>query len=100
MFNSTVKKVRRDCRRGRPGRPAELVTLAELAAEGFGYGSPYVKSPRDAIGVLAVERAVVGQPADLSEQQVLGVLIGLGRQNVFHGVDLPLGRDLGTDLIY
>jgi hypothetical protein len=36
-----------------PIDPAELVTLAELAAEGFGYGSVYVKTPRDAIEELA-----------------------------------------------
>jgi len=33
--------------------PADLVPLAELAAEGFGHGSPYVKTPKDAIDVLA-----------------------------------------------
>jgi hypothetical protein len=33
--------------------PADLVPLAELVAEGFGYGSPYVATPRDAIDVLA-----------------------------------------------
>jgi hypothetical protein len=27
--------------------------LAELAAEGFGYGGPYVATPKDAIDVLA-----------------------------------------------
>jgi hypothetical protein len=32
--------------------PAELVTLAELAAEGFGYGSPFVNSPKDAVDAL------------------------------------------------
>jgi hypothetical protein len=31
---------------------AELVTLAELAAEGFGYGSPFVNSPKDAVDAL------------------------------------------------
>jgi antitoxin component of MazEF toxin-antitoxin module len=31
----------------------DLVTLADLAAEGFGYGSPYVTTPRDAIDALA-----------------------------------------------
>jgi hypothetical protein len=36
-----------------PVDPAELVTLAELASEGFGYGNQYVQSPRDAIRVLA-----------------------------------------------
>jgi hypothetical protein len=33
--------------------PADLVTLADLAAEGFGYGSPHVATPRDAIDALA-----------------------------------------------
>jgi hypothetical protein len=33
--------------------PVDLVPLADLAAEGFGYGSPHIKSPRDAINVLA-----------------------------------------------
>jgi hypothetical protein len=32
--------------------PAELFTLAELAAEGFGYGSPFVNSPKDAVDAL------------------------------------------------
>jgi hypothetical protein len=34
--------------------PADLVPLAELAAEGLGYGSPYVTTPREAIDALAV----------------------------------------------
>ena len=33
--------------------PADLVPLADLAAEGFGYGSRYVKTPPDAIDALA-----------------------------------------------
>jgi hypothetical protein len=33
--------------------PAELVPLAELAVEGFGYGGPYVVTPKDAADVLA-----------------------------------------------
>jgi hypothetical protein len=33
--------------------PVDVVTLADLAAEGFGYGSPYVTTPRDAIDALA-----------------------------------------------
>jgi hypothetical protein len=36
-----------------PVDPAELVPLAELAAEGFGWGSQYVTTPRDAIEGLA-----------------------------------------------
>lgn len=36
-----------------PIDPAELVTLAELAAEGFGHGGQFVKTPRDAIDALA-----------------------------------------------
>jgi hypothetical protein len=37
--------------------PADLVTLADLATEGFGYGSPYVTTPRDAIDALARQLA-------------------------------------------
>ena len=33
--------------------PAELVTLASLSGEGFGYGSPFVNSPKDAVDALA-----------------------------------------------
>jgi hypothetical protein len=33
--------------------PADLVTLAELTTEGFGYDAPYVRTPKDAIDALA-----------------------------------------------
>jgi hypothetical protein len=33
--------------------PTHLVTLAELAGEGFGYDSPNVPTPRDSVGSLA-----------------------------------------------
>ena len=35
--------------------PAELVPLAQLCAEGFGYGGPYVVTPRDAVDALAAQ---------------------------------------------
>jgi len=35
--------------------PADLVTLAELAAEGFGWDGPFVASPKDAVDVLAAQ---------------------------------------------
>jgi hypothetical protein len=53
MFSSTVRKAAATVGEAAPVDPAEFVTLAEVAAEGFGYGSPYVKSARDAIQVLA-----------------------------------------------
>ena len=46
MFSSTVRSTA-------PVDLADLVTLAGLAAEGFGYDSPYVTTPRDAIDALA-----------------------------------------------
>jgi hypothetical protein len=52
MF-STVRRAVETTGEAAPVDPAELVTLAELAAEGFGYGSVYVKTPRDAIEELA-----------------------------------------------
>jgi hypothetical protein len=53
-----------------PVDPAELVTLAELAAEGFGYGNPYVKSPRDAIRELAAQLGAAVVADDLGRQCV------------------------------
>ena len=36
--------------------PTDLVPLAELAGEGFGYdGGPYVRTPRDAVDALAAQ---------------------------------------------
>jgi hypothetical protein len=35
----------------------DLIPLAELAAEGFGYGSPYIVTPQDAVDVLARQLA-------------------------------------------
>jgi hypothetical protein len=53
-----------------PVDPAELVTLAELASEGFGYGNQYVQSPRDAIRVLAGQFAGDVVVDDLGRQCV------------------------------
>jgi hypothetical protein len=55
MFNnSTVKRAAEANAEGTPADPAGLVTLAELAAEGFGpWDSPYTKSSRDVIEALA-----------------------------------------------
>jgi hypothetical protein len=38
-----------------PIDPAELVPLAALASEGFGYGHPLVVTPRDALDALAAQ---------------------------------------------
>jgi hypothetical protein len=39
-----------------PVAPTDLVPLAELAGEGFGYdGGPYVRTPRDAVDALAAQ---------------------------------------------
>ena len=39
-----------------PVEVAELVSLAELCGEGFGYdGGPYVRTPRDAVDALAAQ---------------------------------------------
>jgi hypothetical protein len=53
MFSSTGRKAAETIGEAAQVDPAELVTLAELAAEGFGYGSVYVTTPRDAIEELA-----------------------------------------------
>jgi hypothetical protein len=51
--------------------PADLVTLAELCAEGFGYDNPsYVRSPRDAVDVLAAELGAVVVLDDLGRRCV------------------------------
>jgi hypothetical protein len=51
--------------------PADLVTLAELAAEGFGWtGSPYVVTPKDAIDVLAGRFAEQVSTDDLGRRVV------------------------------
>jgi hypothetical protein len=58
MFSSTVRRAAETVGGGAAlVDPAELVTLAELASEGFGYGGQYVQSPRDAIRVLADQLA-------------------------------------------
>jgi hypothetical protein len=44
--------------------PTELIPLAELAAEGFGYGSPFVTTLRDAVDALAAE---LGDQATLDD---------------------------------
>jgi hypothetical protein len=38
-----------------PTDPTELVPLAALASEGFGYGHPLVVTPRDALDALAAQ---------------------------------------------
>jgi hypothetical protein len=54
MFNSTVRRAAETVGEATPVNPAELVTLAALAAEGFGpWDSPYTKGPRDVIEALA-----------------------------------------------
>jgi hypothetical protein len=55
MFSSTVRRAADTVGEATPVDPAELVPLAELAAEGFGYGSPFVTTPRDAVDALAAE---------------------------------------------
>jgi hypothetical protein len=53
------------------GAPAEPVTLAELCAEGFGYDIPsYVRSPRDAVDVLAAELGAAVVLDDLGRRVV------------------------------
>jgi hypothetical protein len=71
MFSNTVvRKAAETVGEAAPVDPAELVTLAELAAEGFGYDSQYVKSPRDAIQVLAAQLADAVVVDDLGRQCV------------------------------
>jgi hypothetical protein len=48
----------------------DLVTLAELAAEGFGYGAPFVASPLDAIAALAGQLGGAVELDDLGRQCV------------------------------
>jgi hypothetical protein len=54
MFSSTVRRPESDGgNTGTTVDPTHPVTLAELAAEGFGYDGAYVRTPRDAIDALA-----------------------------------------------
>jgi hypothetical protein len=55
MFSSTVRRPAEPVREVAPVDLAELVPLAELAGEGFGWGGPFVKTPRGAIDVLAAQ---------------------------------------------
>jgi hypothetical protein len=49
----TVRRPAETVDEGAPVDPAELVTLAELCAEGFAWDDAYVRTPRDAVEVLA-----------------------------------------------
>jgi hypothetical protein len=53
MFSSAVRRAAEAVDGADPVAPAGLVPLAELAAEGVGYGEPFVRTPRDAIEALA-----------------------------------------------
>jgi hypothetical protein len=61
--------------------PVDLVPLADLAAEGFGYGSPFVTTPRDAVDALA---------SQLDDQVILD---DLGRR----AVPRKVARELFTE---
>ena len=49
----TVRKPAETADEGAVVGPTDLVPLAELAAEGFGWDGPFVANPRDAIAMLA-----------------------------------------------
>ena len=53
MFSSTVRMAAETVGEATPVDPAELVPLAELAGEGFGWGGQFVKTPRDAVDALS-----------------------------------------------
>ena len=55
MFSSTVRMAAETVGEATPVDPAELVPLAELASEGFGWGGQFVKTPRDAVDALALQ---------------------------------------------
>jgi hypothetical protein len=50
-----------------PVEPPALVPLAELAAEGCGWGGVYIASPRDAIDALAMELVGRGVEIELDD---------------------------------
>jgi hypothetical protein len=50
--------------------PASLVALAELAAEGFGWSDPLVRTPKDAVDALAREFAELVVPDDIGRRCV------------------------------
>jgi uncharacterized membrane protein YqiK len=52
MFSSTVREAVAETA---PIDPAELVPVAQLSVEGFGYGHPLVVTPRDAVDALAAQ---------------------------------------------
>jgi hypothetical protein len=55
MLSSTVRKTAETVAETAPIDPAELVPLAQLSTEGFGYGHPLVVMPRDAVDALAAQ---------------------------------------------
>jgi regulator of protease activity HflC (stomatin/prohibitin superfamily) len=55
MLSSTVRKTAEAVAETAPIDPAELVPLAQLSTEGFGYGHPLVVMPRDAVDALAAQ---------------------------------------------
>jgi hypothetical protein len=56
MFSSsTVRRTAEAVAETAPIDPAELVPLAQLSVEGFGYGHPLVVTPRDALDALAAQ---------------------------------------------
>ena len=57
MFKSTTTEAAEAGVEPAPVDPADLIPLAELAAEGFGWRGQYVNTPRDAIEALAGELA-------------------------------------------
>jgi hypothetical protein len=56
MFSSsTVRRAAETIGEANLTDPTELVPLAQLCAEGFGYGHPLVVTPRDAVDALAAQ---------------------------------------------
>jgi antitoxin component of MazEF toxin-antitoxin module len=53
MFSSAVRRAADTVGEATPVDPAELVPLAELVVEGFGWGNPYLTTPRDVVDALA-----------------------------------------------
>ena len=59
MFSSTVRMAAETVSEVDPVDPAELVTLASLAGEGFGWGGQFIRTPKDAVDAL--ERQLDGE---------------------------------------
>jgi hypothetical protein len=56
MFTkNTVVEAAESVGEAAPTDPTELVPLAQLCVEGFGYGHPLVVTPRDAVDALAAQ---------------------------------------------